>query len=164
MPASALAPHKVESRYPCRSSATTDYPDERAVERLYRQRQGLSGPRRAADDLLLGAFSSGLDGSEAGDGTGSMRLVVMPAVSDVSHPAGACQAEALRAAATDRQTPRLANASLVRAPTALSDWNPDGADGWFATNRGDGMDRVGPKDYRQALISAKLTSHIPRLP
>jgi hypothetical protein len=110
VPASALAPHQVNDRFPCRRDATTDYLEERELERLYRQRQDLSGPAPPSGDLLASQFKTALDGFQVQDGTGVLRLIVRPAALEVMHPAGAWQADALKAAqlaAIDRQTHAL---------------------------------------------------------
>lgn len=160
VPASSLAPHQANARYPCRRGTTTDYLEEREVERLYRQRQELSGPAPEPGSLLEEDFASALDGFQVGDGTGQLLLVVRPAARNVSHPAGAWQGRALTdavARARDRQGPRVANASLVNTFRVLSEWHPNGATGWIATNAANGTGNIAPQAAPQVLIGAALS-------
>jgi hypothetical protein len=118
VPASSQAPHQWEERYPVRRGTTTEYLAEPEVERLYRQRQRLSGSPPTVEDLL-GEFRQAPGTPLPVDGTdvGSFSLVVRTASNDVTHPAGAWQQGALKAATTaaaQRQAGRLANSSLVR--------------------------------------------------
>jgi hypothetical protein len=160
IPASALAPHQAKKRFPCRRGTTTDYLDQREVERLYRQRQELSGPPPEPGSLLDQDFVSVLDGFSVGDGTGALALVVRPAAKDVRHPAGAWQKEALTLAvrqAIQRQAQRLSNSSLVRSTHALADWQPREADGWQATNAGAGNCTIAPQVEPHTLIAGCLS-------
>jgi len=137
IPASSLAPHQVKGRYPYRRGTTTDYLDERAVERLYRQRHELSGAIQPTSLLLEQDFVGTLNGLEVRSGTGSLNLVVRPTAADAAHPAGAWQQPVLKDAvhrAAGAQSSRFNNSSLVRAFDALSNWEPWGALGWRATN------------------------------
>lgn len=137
VPASSQAPHQWEERYPVRRGTTTEYLAEPEVERLYRQRQRLSGSPPTVEDLLE-EFRQAPGTPLPVDGTdvGSFSLVVRTASNDVTHPAGAWQQGALKAATTaaaQRQAGRLANSSLVRTWKSLSNWEPLEADGWFAS-------------------------------
>jgi hypothetical protein len=158
--ASALAPHQANKRFPCRRGTITDYLDQREVERLYRQRQDLSGPPPEPGSLLDRNFVNVLDGFSIGDGTGAVALVVRPAARDVHHPAGAWQNDALTLAvrqAIQRQAPRLSNSSLVRSTHALADWQPRGADGWQATNAGPSNATIAPQVEPHTLIAGCLS-------
>jgi hypothetical protein len=160
IPASALAPHQANKRFPCRRGTTTDYLEQREVERLYRQRQELSGPPPEPGSLLERDFVSALDGFSVGDGTGTLALVVRPAAEDVNHPAGAWQKDALTLAvreAMQRQALRLSNSSLIRSAHALADWQPRGAEGWQATNAGAGNGTVAPQVEPHTLIAGCLS-------
>ncbi len=160
IPASALAPHQANKRFPCRRGTTTDYLDQREVERLYRQRQELSGPPPEPGSLLDRDFVSGLDGFSVSDGTGALALVVRPAAKDVNHPAGAWQKDALTLAvraAIQRHAPRLGNSSLIRSAHALADWQPRGAEGWQATNAGSGNGTIAPQVEPHTLIAGCLS-------
>ncbi len=137
VPASSLAPHQVNGRYPYRRGTTTDYLDERAVERLYRQRQDLAGATQSRGALLDQDFVATLTGMSVGSGTGQLVLVVRPAASDATHPAGAWQQDALKEAvhrAAMAQASRFNNSSLVRTFSAISDWQAWQTLGWRATN------------------------------
>jgi|GEM_PF-6451873 hypothetical protein len=155
--ASPMAPHQVGGRYPCRRGTTTDSLSEAEVQRLYRQRQILSGPAPAVEDLLSEFRQAPgtplpVDGVEVG----AVSLVLRPASSEVTHPAGAWQEgylSAAVAAAARRQATRLANASLVRTWSALAKWEPLEADGWFANARLDGPLR----GVQERHLSATLT-------
>jgi hypothetical protein len=154
------APHQANKRFPCRRGTTTDYLDQREVERLYRQRQELSGPPPEPGSLLDRDFVSGLDGFSVSDGTGALALVVRPAAKDVNHPAGAWQKDALTLAvraAIQRQAPRLGNSSLIRSAHALADWQPRGAEGWQATNAGAGNGTIAPQVEPHTLIAGCLS-------
>lgn len=160
IPASALAPHQANKRFPCRRGTTTDYLDQREVERLYRQRQELSGPPPEPGSLLDQDFVSVLDGFSVSDGTGVLALVIRPTAKDVSHPAGAWQKDALTLAvrqAIQRQAPRLSNSSQVRSTHALADWQPREADGWQATNAGAGNGTIAPQVEPHTLIAGCLS-------
>jgi hypothetical protein len=160
IPASGLAPHQANSRFPCRKGTTTEYLEEREVERLYAQRQRLSQAGPAPGSLVGDEFVSVLDGFEVGGGTGTMRLAVSPVSGAAIHPAGAWQEETLNLAvrsAIERQGPRLANSSLVRAWAALSRWQPNGTLGWAATNRGEGGARIAPQANPMILFGGCLS-------
>lgn len=135
--ASSLAPHQWDSRFPVRRGTTTEYLAEPEVERLYRQRQRLSGSPPAVEDLLAEfrqAPGTPLPVNRVD--VGSFSLLVRTASNDVTHPAGAWQEGALTAAvaqAAQRQAGRMANSSLVRGTwNAIAHWEPLGVDGWFA--------------------------------
>lgn len=64
VPPSSLAPHQWEGRYPFRRGTTTDYLDEKTVERLYQQRRDLSGPAPKSGQLLAEDFTTVLNGVE----------------------------------------------------------------------------------------------------
>jgi hypothetical protein len=137
IPASSLAPHQTNNRYPYRRGTTTDYLDERTVERLYRQRHELSGAAMRTSTLLDQDFVGTLNGMEVRNGTGRLILVVRPAASDASHPAGAWQESVLKDAVyqgAGAQAQRFNNSSLVRTFNALSHWEPWQALGWRASN------------------------------
>jgi hypothetical protein len=135
VPASSLAPHQWEDRYPFRRGTTTDYLDERTIERLYQQRRELSGSTLEPGQLLDKDFTTVLKGIELTGGR--MMLVVRPAASEARHPAGAWQREALKNALYNTAqglSRHLANPSLVHTTNAISDWRPLEARGWYATN------------------------------
>jgi hypothetical protein len=137
VPASSQAPHQWEERYPVRRGTTTEYLAELDVERLYRQRLRLSGSPQTVEDLLAEFRQApGTPLPVGGTEVGAFSLVVQTASNEVTHPAGAWQEGALKAAtsaAAQRQAGRLANSSLVRGTwTAIAQWEPLGADGWFA--------------------------------
>jgi hypothetical protein len=160
IPASALAPHQANGRFPCRRGTTTDYLEEREIARLYRQRQELSGPAPEPGALLESDFVSILDGFEINDGTGVLYLVIRPAARDVSHPAGAWQQDALKAAvraAIQRQAPRVGNSTVIKSFPALANWQPNGTDGWSASNAGISAARIAPQASTATLIAACLT-------
>jgi hypothetical protein len=141
VPPSSLAPHQWEDRYPFRRGTTTDYLDEKTVERLYQQRRDLSGPAPRPGELLAEDFTTVLNGVELTGGR--MMLVVRPAVSEARHPAGAWLREALKGAlynSAQGLRRHLANPSLERTTNAISDWRPLDARGWTATN----MNRENP--------------------
>jgi hypothetical protein len=124
VPASSLAPHQTNARYPFRHGTTTDYLSEPAVERLYHQRRDLSGASPEPGQLLRDDFVRPLVGIEEGAGIGRLALVVRPAATEVRHPAGAWQQRALQTAVHDaiqQQNSRFANISLVRTFNAVSD-------------------------------------------
>jgi hypothetical protein len=160
IPASGLAPHQANGRYPCRRGTTTDYLEEREVERLYGQREQLSHAGLAPGALVAGRFTSVLDGFQVGDGTGSVRLAVSPISGTVAHPAGPWQKEPLKLAvlaAIEHQNRRLANAALVKSWAALSRWEPNGTLGWAATNAGGGSARIAPQAIPMILFGACLS-------
>jgi hypothetical protein len=160
IPASSLAPHQANGRFPSRRGRTTEYLEEREVERLYRQRAELSGPVPQSGELSGNEFVSMLSGMERREGTGRLMLVVRPAARDVSHPAGAWQENALSAAmqrAMDRQSPRVGNATVVQSFRVFRFWTPVDANGWGATNRGAGPGHVAPMASPQLLLAARLT-------
>ncbi|MGO9319330.1 MAG: helix-turn-helix domain-containing protein [Solirubrobacteraceae bacterium] len=160
VPASSLAPHQVNRRYPCRRGTVTEYLDEREVERLYRQRQELSGRAASVGEILGDYAIEPLDGFQVGNGTGTLTLVVRPAGTDISHPAAAWQRSALQEAvrgAAQRQGSRVANSSLIKTFRVLREWNPDEARGWVATNAGSWpTGTAAPKADPQMLIGASL--------
>lgn len=137
VPASSQAPHQCDDRYPVRRGTTTEYLAEPEIDRLYRQRQRLSGTPPTVEDMLE-EFRQAPSTPLPDDGTdvGSFSLVVRTASNEVTHPAGAWQEGALKAAisaAAQRQAGRLANSSLVRGTwNAIAQWEPLEADGWFA--------------------------------
>jgi hypothetical protein len=160
IPASGLAPHQTNHRFPCRRGTTTEYLEEREIERFYAQRQRLSQAGPPSGSLVGERFVSVLDGFEIGEGTGTMRLGVSPVSGAVVHPAGAWQEEPLQLAvraAIEHQSPRLSNGSLVRAWAALSDWQPNGTLGWAATNRGASNARTAPQAMPQTLFAGCLS-------
>lgn len=161
IPASSLAPHQANGRFPCRRGTTTDVLEEREVERLYRQRIDLSGPTVTSQVLLEDDFATVLNDFQVeARRTGTLRLVVRPAARDVSHPAGAWQRDALKAAiaaSAQRQAHRLANVSVVKTYRALVDWTPIESRGWGATNAWLSEHRTAPTDHQMALIAAALT-------
>jgi hypothetical protein len=137
IPPSPLAPHQWDHRYPVRRGTTTEYLTEPEVERLYRQRQALSERPPSAQDLLAEFQAApNLPRADEGD-VGIVELVIRPASTEVSHPAGAWQEKALHAAASaaaQRQASRLANASRVRDTwNEVAAWQPLEAEGWFAS-------------------------------
>lgn len=159
IPASSLAPHQVNGRYPSRRGTTTEYLDEREIERLYRQRQALSGGATSSGMLLDEYAVAQLDGFQVGDGTGTLTLVVRPAGPDISHPAGAWQQNALQNAvqeARQRHASRFANITLVRTFAALGEWKPDEARGWAATNAGFQIAGTAPNADPEVLMGAAL--------
>jgi hypothetical protein len=159
VPASSLAPHQANARFPCRRGTTTDYLEEREVERLYRQRRELSGPAPGPGQLLEEDFTSVLDGSQVEPGTCMVRLVVRPATNDASHPAGAWQGAALDGAirrARERLGPRVGNISTLRSFSALSTWQANGAEGWGSTNAYVSPNRIAPQSANDVLIGASL--------
>jgi len=159
VPASSLAPHQANDRFPRRRGTTTDYMDEAEVERLYRQRHELSGAPPEPGSLIGRDFASTLDGYQLGEGTGLVQVVVKPAAGDVSHPAGAWQATALKGAverAIDRQQPRFANSSLVKSFAAFSNWTATDVNGWAATNAA-AIGSVSPQMAGQMLLGARLS-------
>src|SRR5580692_2644013 len=160
IPASGLAPHQANGRYPCRQGTTTAYLEEREVERLYEQRRQLSQAGPAPGALITDRFVSVLDGFQMQEGTGSVRLIISPISGSVAHPAGPWQQGPLNAAvraAIEHQGPRLGNASLVGAWRALSHWEPNGTLGWAATNAGDGSARIAPQAVPAILFGSCLT-------
>jgi hypothetical protein len=153
---SALAPHQVGGRYPCRRGTTTDSLEEAEVQRLYRQRRLLSGSPTDVEDLLeefrqAPGTPLPLDDIDVG----AFSLVVRTASNDVTHPAGAWQQGALKAAvsaAAQRQAGRLANSSLVRgAWNAITDWEPLEVDGWFANQPRDPLSGSTDKHFSATL-------------
>ncbi|MGD1057218.1 MAG: ATP-binding protein [Solirubrobacteraceae bacterium] len=157
---SGLAPHQANKRFPYRRGTTTDYLEEREIERLYRQRQDLSRTPAAADELIDAGFATVFDGFEIPDGVGVVQLVVRPAASDSGHPAGAWQGPVLLEAsrsAVQRQGPRMGNSTLVRSFSDLSGWQALGVDGWWASNTDIRVKRTAPDIAPNMLIGACLT-------
>ena len=157
VPPSSLAPHQCGNRYPYRSGTTTYYLDEKAVERLYRQRQELSGAAPQPDQLLQDSFVSTLNDVELRGGR--VMLVIRPAVAEARHPAGAWQRKALRETlynTNQRLDHHLANTSMALTPNAIAGWQPLDTRGWYATNAHPA--RVAPVAESPAyLIGATLT-------
>ena len=159
IPASGLAPHQANGRYPCRRGTVRGYLEEREVERLYAQRRDLAqgGPPSGS---LVGTDFVSVNGFEVREGTGRLRLAISPASGSVVHPAGAWQAEPLGDAVTaslEHQHPRLANGGLVRGWAALSRWAPMGTEGWSATNAGTGTGAVAPIEKPAIVVGACLS-------
>lgn len=136
VPASPMAPHQVDGRYPCRRGTTTGLLAEAEVERLYRQRRDLAQPAPPASELIA-EVTAGPDGAVPAnyEGSGCLVLAVRPAAGHIAHPGGAWQHRHLQSAvhaAVKRQASRFANISLVRAFNGLSDWRAVGSLGWKA--------------------------------
>jgi hypothetical protein len=156
VPASSQAPHQWEDRYPVRRGTTTEYLAEPEVERLYRQRHRLSGSPPTVEDLLeefRQAPGTPLPVNRVD--VGSFSLMVRTASNEVTHPAGAWQEGALKAAiagAAQRQAGRLANSSLVRGTwNAIAQWEPLGVDGWFANLPQDPLSGSSDKHFSATL-------------
>jgi hypothetical protein len=133
VPASPLAPHQANHRYPFRMGATTDYLDEPDVERLYQQRADLIAPPEPG--LLLERDFVQMLSPEQTSGFGYLDLLVKPAAAGARHPAGAWQrqhlADAVREAGA-RQSRRLAGIAQIQSLDALFHWEPWQAAGWIA--------------------------------
>lgn len=133
VPTSPLAPHQVNYRYPFRRGTTTDYLEERDVERLYQQRAELTDTENVGE-LLEHDFVAMLL-SERDLGFGYLDLLVKPGAASASHPAGAWQRQDLEDAvrrAGARQSARLPGIRQIRSLDALSRWQPWQATGWTA--------------------------------
>jgi hypothetical protein len=133
VPASPLAPHQANHRYPFRRGTTTDYLEERDVERLYQQRADLITPPEPGR-LLNHDFVALLPSTQT-SGFGYLDLLVKPAAASAAHPAGAWQGQHLAHAVRDagaRQSKRLADIARIESLDALSQWSPRQAAGWMA--------------------------------
>lgn len=133
VPASPLAPHQANHRYPSRRGTTTDYLEERDVERLYQQRANLITPPDPG--LLLEHDFVRMLPPDQAVGYGYLDLLVKPAASGAVHPGGAWQRQHLEDAvrqAGARQSARLPGIGLIQSMDALFQWRPWQAAGWVA--------------------------------
>jgi hypothetical protein len=132
VPASPLAPHQANHRYPFRRGTTTDYLEERDVERLYQQRAQLVAPPEPGI-LLERDFVRTLSPDQT-VGFGYLDLLVKPAAASAAHPAGAWQRQHLADAVRDavaRQRERLPGITKIQSFDALFQWEPWQAAGWI---------------------------------
>jgi len=133
VPASPLAPHQANHRYPFRRGTTTDYLEERDIERLYQQRADLIAA--PPPGLLLERDFVRILSPEQTSGFGYLDLLVKPAAASALHPGGAWQRQHLEDAvrgAGARQSRRLAGIALIQSMDALVRWVPWQAAGWIA--------------------------------
>jgi hypothetical protein len=136
VPASSLAPHMIDNKFPARSGTTTRWMDEAEVERLYQRRGAMLA--QTADTTPLSGFTWPPGSSTGGrKGIGRMRLHVRP-VALFQHPSSPWLRGPLREAVDRAQlsvVPDLID--VEREPSTFEElrpWKPRGSTGCVAGN------------------------------
>ena len=134
VPASSLAPHMIDNKFPARSGATTRWMDEVEVERLYQRRSAMLA--QTADTKPLSGFAWPPNSSTGGrKGIGRMRLHIRP-VAPIQHPSSPWLRGPLREAV--KRAHRVVVPDLIDVqwePSTfdwLNPWKPRGSTGWVA--------------------------------
>jgi Schlafen, AlbA_2 len=149
VPASRLAPHYANEKFPRRSGPVTTYMEEVEIAALYEQRHSLHDTRRAAGPHEFYAHPEGSHDSRSG-GLGVLKLLVHP-LGEIAVAGTPRLEEPLAKATADAWS--TVSGTLAHAPRALEllrEWSPRGTVGWKAGLASDEL----AEHHDQVLVAA----------